>query len=114
MPLALAAVLLATAGCSSTQATAPAPSPTTPSPVASIDGSSHVYPRELIATFINMCAAQVGMSRAICTCAAEAVQVRWTLDEFVALQRELAAGTASNGEKQQIADVTTTCLPAKS
>lgn len=113
-PYALAFAVLLTAACSTGPNTASAPSSAAPSPLASIDGSSHTYPTPLITSFVNMCAAAVGMSRPMCQCAAEAVQERWTLDEFIALQRALAAGTASNGEKQQIADITTACLPATS
>jgi len=54
------------------------------------------------------------MSRAMCECAATGVQEKWTLDEFVRLQRALAAGVATYDEKRQIADISLSCVPKKS
>lgn len=105
-----------TAGSSAASASAgvDVPGATASGGSASIDPSTHEYPSALVTSFVNACAAEVGMSQAICRCAATAVQQRWTLGAFVALQRALQAGVADDAQKRAIADVIVACVPKPS
>ena len=87
---------IAAAGCGSDREEAKAPR--VPSLALNLDSATHTYPAFVRENFMVNCVARAGAglgvarAEALCRCAYSAVQRRYTLREFIAMDRAGALG----------------------
>jgi len=72
-------------------------------------GGASRFPEDVRANFIASCAAGPGADEALCRACYELIEQRYTLEEFEALDRAVAQGTASEEDLQELVDIVMQC-----
>ena len=65
-------------------------------------GPSNPYPAEVVETFVASCRTRA--DEAVCRCAIDRIQRRWSLDEFKAFEARIADGAVPKELVDSVAD----------